>query len=224
MLPSKIDIEPFTISLSRCRRFIPSSNYLENEIKTGETNIGEYNIDNIINELKTKNNVFESEYRCCLKEILKFLTPFLVKIIEESILVKCIYSFGLYQPTPHKSHVIIKDIEVILDFQDPQGTAERLIKSCIDKMDNNFINIDEDFKTNLVLLVTRIEVFDAPPQPRYSNIYKEDDCIICTEEKSDMLFYDCGHLVICFKCACQLENNNCPKCRKYNKTIHRIRS
>ena len=224
MLPSKIDIKPFTISLSHRRRFIPSSNYPENEIKTGETTIEEYNIDNIINELKIKNNVFESEYRCCLKEILKFLTPFLVKIIEKSILLKCIYSFGLYIPTPHEFHVIIKDIEVVLDSEDPQGTAERLIKSCIDKMNNNFINIDEDFNTNLVLLVTRIEVYDGPQQPRYLNIYKEDDCIICTEEKSDILFYDCGHLVICFKCAYQLENNICPICRAYNKTIHRIHS
>ncbi|KAI9792278.1 MAG: hypothetical protein M1816_002503 [Peltula sp. TS41687] len=41
---------------------------------------------------------------------------------------------------------------------------------------------------------------------------EEQLCQICYEEDIDCLFYDCGHVCACIKCARQLET--CPVCRK----------
>lgn len=50
---------------------------------------------------------------------------------------------------------------------------------------------------------------------RMDYLVAEDEqqlCQICYEEDIDCLFYDCGHVCACIKCARQLEN--CPVCRK----------
>ena len=126
MLHSKIDIDFLTIEMTHGRRFVPTSNYLGNEIQTGEITTGEYNIDEITREVK------EDEFHYYPKRIWTLLIPFLVKMMEESVLVKCIYSFGLHQhdpyQNPHDWQGILKDIEVIFEFDSPQGTAERLLK------------------------------------------------------------------------------------------------
>ena len=232
MLPEKINIEYFVISMKHNRRFLLSSNYPQNEIQTGETTIGEYNIDEIINELKfineiNENKFFKNEISYYPKEIFNYMLPFLVKIIEKSILIKCIYSFGLYQQdpyqNPHDTQGIIKDIEVVLEFESPPGTAERLIKGCLEKMENHTRMVDDDLDNGFVLFVTRIEVFDNDEYSLHvSNTNKEDDCIICIEEKPNILFCNCGHMVICDKCFNKLENTKCPKCREINKIIRKI--
>ena len=107
MLPKNIDIDHLPIKMKYGRRFLPS-NYLKNEIQTGETTIAEYNIE-ITSEVNEDNFFY---YR---KRILTHMIPFLVKLMEESVLVKCIYSFGLYQhdPYPNNYQGVIKDIEVV---------------------------------------------------------------------------------------------------------------
>jgi hypothetical protein len=50
---------------------------------------------------------------------------------------------------------------------------------------------------------------------RMEYVMAEDDlrlCQICYEEDMDCLFYDCGHVCACMRCAKQLED--CPLCRK----------
>lgn len=55
---------------------------------------------------------------------------------------------------------------------------------------------------------------------RMDYLVAEDDqqlCQICYEEDMDCLFYDCGHVCACLRCAKQLES--CPVCRKAVKSV-----
>ena len=54
------------------------------------------------------------------------------------------------------------------------------------------------------------------------NTYKEDVCVVCMENKSDILFCNCGHLIVCGDCYHELENDKCPKCRKVNLIIRKM--
>ena len=223
MLPSKINIDHLTIKMTHGRRFVPTSNYLQNEIQTGEITTGEYNIDEITSEVN------EDKIFYYPKRILSYMIPFLVKLIEQSILVKCIYSFGLYQhdpfQNPHDIQGVIKDIEVVLEFEYPQGAAERLIKGCLENMDDSRRMIDQDIDDGVALFVSRIEIFDKKDNnlvPVFDT-YKEDNCMICMEDKPNIIFCNCGHIVVCEKCLLRLVNKKCPKCRCYNTIIRRIK-
>lgn len=49
------------------------------------------------------------------------------------------------------------------------------------------------------------------------NIYGEvdDECVICLEEKCEMVFIPCGHFCTCGTCCSSLQSSsfNCPLCR-----------
>lgn len=44
-------------------------------------------------------------------------------------------------------------------------------------------------------------------------------CVTCMEEKADVAFDDCGHVVMCHECVDHLQSHECPMCRK---PFHRI--
>lgn len=48
-------------------------------------------------------------------------------------------------------------------------------------------------------------------------------CVICTEQESDTVFYECGHICACYLCSMNLKqkNHNCPVCRAPIKDILR---
>ena len=54
------------------------------------------------------------------------------------------------------------------------------------------------------------------------NVYREDECVICMENKANILFCDCGHLIVCDECYHELENDKCPKCRKVNVQVRKL--
>ena len=97
MLPEKVNIGNITINMIHGRRLIPTNNiFPKNDILTGEISTAEYNIDEINHEVNTNKEYYP-------KRTYSLLLPFLVKIINKSILIKCVYSFGLKQQTLSKS-------------------------------------------------------------------------------------------------------------------------
>jgi len=38
-------------------------------------------------------------------------------------------------------------------------------------------------------------------------------CVICYDQKANVLLVDCGHLTICFSCSEKLQVYVCPSCR-----------
>ena len=53
--------------------------------------------------------------------------------------------------------------------------------------------------------------------------FKEDTCIVCYVNKTDILYCNCGHQVLCEECFDKLGNKNkCLKCREINNIIRKI--
>ena len=51
--------------------------------------------------------------------------------------------------------------------------------------------------------------------------YKSDECVICLENKNNVLFCNCGHICICSNCVQIKRLTKCPVCKTEN-TILRI--
>ena len=51
--------------------------------------------------------------------------------------------------------------------------------------------------------------------------YKTDECVICLENKNNVLFCNCGHICVCEKCNEIKRLTKCPVCKTEN-TILRI--
>ena len=64
--------------------------------------------------------------------------------------------------------------------------------------------------------------FDLPSEKNLSKTFKEDKCVICLDSKPDILFCNCGNLVVCEECFNKLYNNKCPKCKVNNEIIRKI--
>lgn len=47
-------------------------------------------------------------------------------------------------------------------------------------------------------------------------------CRICWENEIDAIFLPCGHLSACEECARQMQNHDCPVCRKTVKQVVKI--
>jgi hypothetical protein len=49
-------------------------------------------------------------------------------------------------------------------------------------------------------------------------IYTADDCVICLDEKPNVVFGPCGHSCMCNTCCEQMkkikQSNQCPLCRR----------
>ena len=52
--------------------------------------------------------------------------------------------------------------------------------------------------------------------------FKTEECLICTENKPNVLFCGCGHLSMCEKCLRYYESYKCPVCKNINKNIRII--
>ena len=53
--------------------------------------------------------------------------------------------------------------------------------------------------------------------------FKEDTCVVCTDNKPNILYCNYGHLVACEECFNKLDNKNeCLKCREKNTIIRKI--
>ena len=188
----------------------------------GEISIGEYNIDNITDKINT-------EWSYYPKRIFSLLLPFMVKIIEESVVIRSIYCFGINQhnsyENPHDIQVMNKDIEVELEFETPATTIEILIKDCINNMEDNSFSLMDELDYGVTLTVVRIEILDDEPRSilNGNNTYKEDNCLICIDKNPNMLFCSCGHICICEECFDRLDNKTiCLKCREKNTIIRKI--
>ena len=52
--------------------------------------------------------------------------------------------------------------------------------------------------------------------------YKLDECVICLENKSKVLFCNCGHLCVCEKCIEIKRLTKCPVCKTENTILRNI--
>ena len=133
------------------------------------------------------------------------------------------YKKDPYQ-NPHKICNINKDIEVEIEFETQTETIERLINDCINNMEDDNFSLMEELNYSVTLTVVKIEISknDQISIINAKNTYKEDNCIVCLSNKPNILFCNCGHLVVCEECFKRLNNSKCLKCREGNTIIRKI--
>ena len=60
-------------------------------------------------------------------------------------------------------------------------------------------------------------------QTKLGKTFKEDKCVVCFDNKPNVLFCDCGHLIVCEECFNKSNNKNkCLNCREVNKIIRKV--
>ena len=47
----------------------------------------------------------------------------------------------------------------------------------------------------------------------YKNIYISDECVICSDTKSNIILIPCYHKILCIDCINTVRISNCPMCR-----------
>ena len=84
------------------------------------------------------------------------------------------------------------------------------------KYDDNF-NIEGDFFVCIDVTAMVIPDYDSNDEDVYDNIVKkaitESECIICFENKPNMLYTDCLHVCVCNSCDRKGKFTKCPMCR-----------
>ena len=107
----------------------------------------------------------------------------------------------------------IKDLEVILkthyDFYDADYDL--------------YFSVLAELENNNELIVSHIE--PIPEEKKVINlfkIFKSDECIICMDDKPNILFCNCGHLCICGKCYKIKIPSICPICKMDNEIIRML--
>ena len=62
------------------------------------------------------------------------------------------------------------------------------------------------------------------PKPiKAEKTFKEDECVICLTNPSNILFCNCGHLCVCEECAKTGEGlEKCPICKTKNTNLRII--
>ena len=217
---SSVNIDDILIDMIYGRRSFQTRNYPDSRVQTGESDFAEYTIDKDAIVIE----------KCCWypKRILTALIPHLVKIMEDSVMVTCIYSFGLFQNKrdipPDNYAGVDKYIEVIFKFKDPPGTAERLITESIENM-RDYGRFYLDDEGDIILNVFKSELFfknDGYFRKFDLSVFKEDTCMICMDNKPNILFCNCGHLIICENCYHKYRDDKCPICRKINDNVKQI--
>ena len=143
------------------------------------------------------------------------------------------------------------------DTKEIKENLDRIITSAINKeeyTDHDWIDPEDRFnhlsiiQERLTRTYHNIEEDESLQRVFLSKTYKEDKCVICQENNSNILFCDCGHQVICNDCFCVIcqENNSnilfcdcghqvicndcflelhsgkCPTCRIVNKIVRKI--
>ena len=103
---------------------------------------------------------------------------------------------------------------ILLDHESDRISWENKYNSNMEIEGEFFIGID-------VVVYVSPEVEDRYDEDVYDNIVKktisEPECIICFENKSNMLYLECLHVCVCNVCDSKGRFNKCPLCRTKTK-------
>ena len=109
--------------------------------------------------------------------------------------------------------IYVKDLKIILktyyDFYDADYDL--------------YFSVLAELENNNELIVSHDE--PTPEKPKIINlfkIFKSDECIICMDEKPNILFCNCGHLCECEGCYKIKTPSACPICKTENEIIRML--
>lgn len=144
------------------------------------------------------------------------LNKYEVDYFEDILYKKYSDKFNYYEKELFSNYLFDRDIEMYSNIND-----------IIDLIESDIYQVDEDDKGRPHFLKQYIEdiIYDYDVyidkiinrltfSEFTDKIYKEDKCVICFTNDSEIVFHKCGHQCICKTCS-ENEINKCPLCRKY---------
>ena len=126
--------------------------------------------------------------------------------------------------------VYVKNLKIILktyyDFYDLDYDLYFCVLAELENNNELLVSYeieDEEEENNNSLLVSH--EIPPPEKPKIINlfkIFKSDECIICMNNKPNILFCNCGHLCECDKCYKIKSFFVCPICKMDNEIIRML--
>ena len=104
-----------------------------------------------------------------------------------------------------------------INFKKPLETIEGKID--YRKRGQYYITYQKPLRVEIFL--RRIITYDNSLRINETKTFKTDECVICLENKNNVLFCNCGHICVCKKCIEIERLTKCPVCKTKN-TILRI--
>ena len=157
--------------------------------------------------------------------------------------LKPIISYA-YSYTIQRKHIkddfILKEFRNTINFNYESVNNELYIKNLKIVLSTyyDFSHVDYDFyfwvlsklEENNELIVSHIEPIsedekEPDEEPKIINpskIFKSDECIICMDNKPNILFCNCGHISICTECYKLKSLSACPICKTENEIIRTL--
>ena len=192
----------------------------EIEIKQVDPDISVYSY---ISDLHFTTHIKLKEDKFLIGDLYKNLKPVIAYALSYTRLRKSINNPNLiltedntiinynYEYIDHELY--IKDLKVILkthyDFYDADYDL--------------YFGVLAELENNNELIVSHEE--PTPEEPKVINlfkIFKFDECIICMNDKPNILFCNCGHLCECDKCYKVKTLSTCPICKMDNEIIRML--
>ena len=203
-----------------------------------------FNIDDIeITQSDPEINIYENITYLCFKTFITFTEERLL-ICDFFKQIKPIIYYA-YSYTKHRKHVkddfILKESCSLFNFSYESINNRHYIRNLriILITYYDFSDMDYDFyfytisnlENNDELIISHTEpTFEdeeepTPEKPKIINlfkIFKSDECIICMDDKPNILFCNCGHLCECDKCYKIKTPSICPICKTDNEIIRML--
>ena len=192
----------------------------EIEIKQTDPNISIYSY---ISYLHFETHIKFKEDKFLIGDLYKNLKPVITYALSYTRLKKFINYPNLFLSEDNTiinydyeyidRELYIKDLKVILkthyDFYDVDYDL--------------YFSVLAELENNNELIVSHDE--PTPEEPKVINlfkIFKYVECIICMNDKPNILFCNCGHLCICDKCYKIKTPSICPICKTDNEIIRML--
>ena len=137
----------------------------------------------------------------------------------------------IYEYEHINREVYVKNLKIILETYYDFSDLDYDIFFCVlAELENKneltvsyVIEDEEELENNNSLLVSYVE--PPPEKPKIINlfkIFKSDECIICMDNKPNILFCNCGHLCECEGCYKIKTPSTCPVCKMDNEIIRML--
>ena len=189
----------------------------EIEIKQVNPNISIYSN---ISDLHFTTHIKLKEDKFLIGDLYKNLKPVIIYALSYTRLRKSI----------NNPNLILTEDNTIINYNYEYIDRELYIKDLkvILKTYYDFYNADYDLYFDVLAeLESKNELIvfheePIPEDPKVINlfkIFKYDECIICLNEKPNVLFCNCGHLCECVKCYKIKTPSICPICKMDNEII-----
>ena len=94
----------------------------------------------------------------------------------------------------------------VLKINDENGI--RSIKECVEyfNVDGYYLAFTKNFDAYFIILYD-----DSDDNHKNNNkTFKTEECLVCTENKPNVLFCGCGHISMCEECLTYYESYKCP--------------